>query len=84
VPGICNESDALAQGDETATTDWKRRHLVGVWRLTRAVQPVATVANRHISISQLLSLWRHLLLSWPRPPLRTYVRYVRTPYAFNI
>jgi len=31
------------------------------------------------------SLWRHSLLSWPRPPLwtyeRTYVRtYVRTPY----
>ena len=59
------------------------------------------VANRHISISQLLSLWRHShydvspsarspvlimmsfslwrhsLLSWPRPPLQTYVR---TPY----
>jgi len=26
------------------------------------------------------SLWRHSLLSWPRPSLRTYVGYVRTPY----
>jgi len=27
------------------------------------------------------SLWRHSLLSWPRPALRTYeCTYVRTPY----
>jgi len=32
--------------------------------------PWPHVAICHISISQLLSLWRHLLLSWPYPPLR--------------
>jgi len=63
--------------------------------------PWPHVANRHVSISQLLSLWRrshydvsrsptasvviitsfslwrHSLLSWPRPPFSTDVR---TPY----
>ena len=51
--------------------------------------PWPHVANRHISMSQLLSLWRHshydvifIMTSLaPRPPLRTYVRTnVRTPY----
>jgi len=73
--------------------------------------PWPHVANRHISISQLLSLWRHShydvsrlrrsqppfscittsfplwrhsLLSWPRPLLRTYERTYGHLTAFNI
>jgi len=33
-----------------------------------------------ILIMMSFSLWRHLLLSWPRPPLQTYGRLT----AFNI
>jgi len=44
---------------------------------TRAVQPVATcrqspyVHKPAIVIVSSFSLWRHSLLNWPRPPLRT-------------
>jgi len=47
------------------------------------MQPVATcrqspyLYKSGIVIVTSFSLWRHSLLSWPRPPLRTYVR---TPY----
>jgi len=37
------------------------------------------VSRRRLWCSQpLFSLWRHLLLSWPGPALRTYIMYVRT------
>ena len=48
--------------------------------LTTAVQPVATCRQSPyfhkpaIVIVTSFSLWRRSLLSWPRPPLRTYVR----------
>ena len=42
---------------------------LSLWRLGALAAPVLMTT---------LSLWRHSLLSWPRPPLRTYVRYVRT------
>jgi len=49
-----------------------------------AVQPVATrrqsphLHKPAIVVVTSFSLWRHSLLSWPRPPLRTYVRTLRT------
>jgi len=36
---------------------WALAHISSI--ITRAVLPVATCPNRHISISQLFSLWRH-------------------------
>jgi len=55
-------------------------------KTTTAVQPVATCRQSPylhkpaIVIVTSFSSWRHSLLSWPRPPLRMYVHYVRTPY----
>jgi len=90
-----------------AKLKWGRLKLATFDKLERC-NPWPHVANCHISISQLLllwrhshydlaptalaapvlimtsfSLWRHSLLSWLRPALRTnvlYVCYVRTPY----
>ena len=51
---------------------------------TRAMQPMATCRQQPYlhkpAVMTSFSLWRHSLLSWPRPPLQTY----RHLTAFNI
>jgi len=55
-----------------------------IFNYPRALQPVATcrqlpyLHELAIIIITSVSLWRHLLLSWPRPALWTNVR---TPYC---
>ena len=57
-----------------------------VYNSTRALQPVATCRQSPylhkpaIIIVTSFSLWRHSLLSWPHPALRTYVLGYLVPY----
>jgi len=57
---------------------------------TTALQPVATCRQSpylhkpSIIMMTSFSLWRHSLLSWPRPALRTYVTYVRTDTLYRV
>jgi len=54
---------------------------LSLWRLA----PMAlAVLAAPVLIMMSFSLWRHSLLSWPRPPLRTYERTYRHLTAFNI